>query len=46
MIREPDTHIVRPVPDTEPVEVNFSRCVYASWPWLTEEVMEELEAER
>lgn len=43
MTREPNTHVVRPVPDAEPVEVNFSRSVYASWPWLTEEYLKELE---
>lgn len=46
MIREPDMRIVRPVPDMEPVEFNLPRSVYASWPWLTEEFMRELEAER
>ncbi|MEU3285617.1 hypothetical protein [Streptomyces longwoodensis] len=43
MIREPDTRIVHPVPDAEPVEFTWSRAVYASWPWLTEEFMRELE---
>jgi hypothetical protein len=37
--------VVRSVPDTEPVEFAFARSVYASWPWLTEEFMRELEAE-
>ncbi|MFJ3248360.1 hypothetical protein [Streptomyces sp. NPDC086782] len=43
MTHEPSMHIVRPVPDAEPVEFNFARSVYASWPWLTEEFMRELE---
>jgi hypothetical protein len=43
VIREPDTVIVRAVPDTEPVEFPLSRCAYASWTWLTEEFMKELE---
>ncbi|MEU1254821.1 hypothetical protein ABZ445_16225 [Streptomyces chartreusis] len=43
MIREPDTVIIRAVPDAEPVEFKWSRCVYAAWPWLTEEFMREVE---
>ncbi|MFB7114078.1 hypothetical protein [Streptomyces sp. NPDC056291] len=45
MIREPDMHTVRPVPDAEPVEFTFARSVCASWSWLTEEFMRELEGE-
>nr|WP_281200826.1 hypothetical protein [Streptomyces antibioticus] len=41
MIREPDTVIVRPVPDPLPVVFDKPRCVYASW--ITEELMRELE---
>ncbi|MDX2575934.1 hypothetical protein PV332_10620 [Streptomyces scabiei] len=43
MIREPDTVVVRAVPDPIPVEFDKSRCAYASWPWLTEEFMREVE---
>lgn len=43
MIREPDTRIVHAVPDPIPVEFDKPRCVYASWPWLTEEFMREVE---
>ncbi|MET7939679.1 hypothetical protein [Streptomyces sp. NPDC005302] len=43
MTREPNTVIVRAVPDPIPVEFPLSRCAYASWPWLTEEFMKELE---
>ncbi|WP_329168352.1 hypothetical protein OG709_30055 [Streptomyces sp. NBC_01267] len=42
-IREPNTRIVRAWPDTEPVEFDKPRCVYASWGWLTEEFMREVE---
>lgn len=45
MTREPGYTIVRAVPDAEPVTFPLSRCVYASWPWLTEEFMKELEDE-
>lgn len=44
-VREPDMHVVRALPDQEPVEFAFARCVYASWPWLTAEFMRELEDE-
>ncbi|MFE7624283.1 hypothetical protein [Streptomyces sp. NPDC057509] len=42
MNHDPTLCIVRPVPDEEPVE-RVSRAVCASWPWLTEEFMKELE---
>ncbi|MFE0326294.1 hypothetical protein ACFW08_05695 [Streptomyces sp. NPDC058960] len=45
MIREADMRVVRAWPDEEPVEFNLARCVYASWPWLTDEFMRELEEE-
>lgn len=32
--------VVRAVPDSEPVEINWSACVYADW--ITEELKEEL----
>ncbi|GAA0641551.1 hypothetical protein GCM10009548_02220 [Streptomyces malaysiensis subsp. malaysiensis] len=35
--------VVRALPDAEPVEFDKPRCVYASWPWLTEEFMREVE---
>ncbi|GAA1064719.1 hypothetical protein [Streptomyces asiaticus] len=35
--------VVRALPDAEPVEFDKPRCVYASWPWLTEELMREVE---
>ncbi|MFD9205932.1 hypothetical protein ACFVZM_06590 [Streptomyces sioyaensis] len=40
-IREPDTRVVRPWPDTEPVEFAMPYCVYAYW--LTPELMRETE---
>ncbi|MDH6625774.1 hypothetical protein M2271_003585 [Streptomyces sp. LBL] len=43
MIREPDTYIVHAVPDPIPVEFDKPRCVYASWSWLTEEFIREVE---
>lgn len=43
MTSEPGMRIVRAVPDPEPVEFNKPHCVYASWPWLTEEFMREVE---
>lgn len=42
-VREQDMRIVHARPDQEPVEFTWSRCVYASWPWLTEEFMREVE---
>lgn len=38
-----ETNAVRvwPLPDQEPVDMDKPRCVYASWPWLTEEFMRE-----
>jgi hypothetical protein len=32
------------MPDTEPVEFDKPRCVYAAWPWLTDDFMRETEA--
>lgn len=40
-IREPDTYIVRAVPDPIPAEFTFEPCVYASW--ITPELMKEVE---
>lgn len=44
-IREPNTYVVRAMPDTEPVVLDKARCLYAQWPWLTEEFMREAERE-
>jgi hypothetical protein len=41
VIREPDTVVVRPVPDAEPVTFDKARCVYAYW--ITPEIMKEVE---
>jgi hypothetical protein len=41
---EVNTRRVWPVPDAEPVVFDKPRSVYASWPWLTEEFMREVEA--
>ncbi|MGW1268164.1 hypothetical protein [Streptomyces sp. NPDC002491] len=41
MIREPDTVVVRPVPDREPVEFPWPRGVRASW--ITDEIVREME---
>ncbi|MET9126940.1 hypothetical protein [Streptomyces sp. NPDC004528] len=43
MIREPDTVVVRPIPDPIPIVFDKPRCLYAAWPWLTDEFMRELE---
>lgn len=41
---DPGLRIVRADPDEEPVRFTHPRCVYAAWPWLTEEFMKEMEA--
>ncbi|MFJ3084440.1 hypothetical protein ACIPJG_32450 [Streptomyces halstedii] len=43
MNHDPTLRIVRAIPDDEPVTFNQSRSVYASWNWLTEEFVRELE---
>lgn len=43
MTPDPTLRIVRAVPDEEPVTFSQPRSVYASWSWLTEEFMRELE---
>lgn len=45
MNQDPNLRIVRAVPDEEPITFSHPRCVYASWPWLTEEFMREMEGE-
>ncbi|WP_267882244.1 hypothetical protein [Streptomyces sp. NRRL F-5630] len=44
MTHEPNTRVVRALPDTEPVE-RLPRAAMAKWPWLTEEFLNELEDE-
>jgi hypothetical protein len=41
ILREPNMVAVIALPDQEPVEFTWSRCVYASW--ITEELMRETE---
>ncbi|MGI5404172.1 hypothetical protein ACQEVG_32920 [Streptomyces sp. CA-135486] len=36
---------VWPMPDTEPVVMDKPRCLYASWPWLTEDFIREVAAD-
>lgn len=43
VIQEPNTRVVRATPDPIPVDFDKPRCVYASWSWLTEEFMREVE---
>jgi hypothetical protein len=43
VIHEPNTRVVHAIPDPIPVDFDKPRCVYASWSWLTEEFMREVE---
>ncbi|WP_179894178.1 hypothetical protein [Streptomyces sp. or20] len=45
MTHDPTLRIVRAVPDEKPVTFSQPRSVYASWSWLTEEFMRELEGQ-
>ncbi|GGX26704.1 hypothetical protein [Streptomyces chryseus] len=44
MLDETNVRIVRAAADDEPVIFDKPRSVYASWSWLTEEFMREVES--